>query len=142
MRLRLATPADHDAEVLPRLQALRLAGQEVRLYLSGPMTGLPEHNYQAFAEAAHTLRQAGIESVVSPHELAAPNCDGCLEHEHHDIHDWQAHMREDIIALMGCDTIVMLPGWQSSKGAKLEMLIGMELGYKICDYVDGKLVKW
>ena len=27
-----------------------------RLYVAGPMTGLPDHNYPAFAEAAARLR--------------------------------------------------------------------------------------
>ena len=36
-----------------------------RLYVAGPMTGLPDHNYPAFAEAAARLRAVGYE-VESP----------------------------------------------------------------------------
>jgi len=38
-----------------------------RIYISGPMTGLPEHNFPAFHAAAERLRKAGWE-VNNPAE--------------------------------------------------------------------------
>lgn len=101
----------------------------MRIYLSGPMSGLPGHNYEAFAEAAHWLRQHFCENVVSPHELIPQPCDGCFDKSKE--HSWHEHMRADIACLLRCDTIVLLPGWPSSRGARLELTIAMELGFKV-----------
>lgn len=34
-----------------------------RLYVAGPMSGLPDHNYPAFREAATRLRDLGYQWV-------------------------------------------------------------------------------
>lgn len=122
------------------------------------MSGLPNHNYEAFAEAAHWLRQHVCEHVVSPHEVTALTCPKCewaamVERQmscagnpdggeitpfNATPHSWAAHMRADISALLECDTIVMFPGWPSSRGARLELTIAMELGFKVFFYnADG-----
>jgi hypothetical protein len=81
----------------------------VRAYLSGPMTGLPDLNFPAFNAEAARLRELGYD-VVNPAELNPdPNA------------SWTACMRVDIAALMTCDVIAMLPGWERSKGAKAEL---------------------
>ena len=89
------------------------------VYISGPMTGLPELNVPAFNEAAAKLRQAG-HVAVNPAEIN-PSADA----------DWHACMRADIKALCDCDTLVLLPGWQHSKGAQLELHIAHRLGMRI-----------
>jgi len=60
-----------------------------RIYLSGPMTGLPDLNFPAFAAMTDTLR-AGGHTVTNPAEL---NPDGG---------SWNDCMRRDIVALMEC----------------------------------------
>lgn len=78
-----------------------------RVYIAGPMTGYPELNYPAFHSAAEKLRSMGFE-VVSPAELN-PITEGYRE-----------AMRKDILALLECDHICLLDGWEKSKGATLE----------------------
>lgn len=78
-----------------------------RVYIAGPMTGYPELNYPAFASAAERLRANGFE-VVSPAELNPIT------------EEYRAAMRKDIIALVDCDFICLLDGWEKSKGATLE----------------------
>ncbi|GFM49017.1 hypothetical protein PSCICE_02840 [Pseudomonas cichorii] len=85
-----------------------------KIYISGPMTGLPELNFPAFNAESARLRAMGFD-VVNPAEL---NPDGA---------SWGDCMRKDIAALMGCDTVATLPGWENSKGAQLEVLIGQRL---------------
>lgn len=90
-----------------------------RIYLSGPMTGLPEFNFPAFHRAASILRAQGLE-VQNPAEI---NPDGELP--------WAECMRADIKALCDCDTLVLLPGWEKSSGAHLELHIAHRIGLQI-----------
>ena len=91
----------------------------MKTYISGPMTGLPDFNFPAFRAAAAKLRTAGLH-VVDPSEI---NSDQTLS--------WHACMRKDIAALVDCDSIVMLKGWEASQGAQLEHHIATRLGMTV-----------
>jgi hypothetical protein len=90
----------------------------MRVYLSGPMTGLPDLNFPAFQAAAARLRAEGLQ-VVNPAEIGAAGM------------SWEACMRADIKALCDCDAIVLLPGWEASKGAHLELHLAHRLGMEV-----------
>ena len=94
-----------------------------RIYLSGPMTGLPDLNFPAFAAMTDSLR-AGGHSVTNPAEL---NPEGG---------SWTDCVRRDIAALMECDTVATLPGREHSKGARLEVLIAERLGMAVVNTHD------
>ena len=87
-----------------------------KVYISGPMSGLPKYNYPAFYDAAMQLRLKGVE-VVSPAEGAVTG-DKC----------WSDYMRRAIKMLCDCDFNVRLPGWCDSAGARLETQIADALG--------------
>jgi len=91
----------------------------MRVYLCGPMSGLPDLNVPAFRLAAARLRGAGLE-VVSPVEL----CDGSEL-------SWAGCMRLDLKGLCECDRVVLLPGWEASRGALLELHVARELGMEV-----------
>ena len=105
------------------------------LYLSGPMSGLPENNYPAFHAAASALRAAGYR-VVNPAELhphgwyrrIMARVFSALMRRAHPAPSWSEYMRADLAALLRCHAIVTLPGWESSKGARCEVAIASELG--------------
>lgn len=90
-----------------------------RIYLAGPMTGIPEFNHPAFHAEAARLRALGYE-IINPAEL---NPDQSLE--------WHLCMRKDIANLVTCEAIALLPGWQHSTGAHLEMMIAHRVGMEI-----------
>ena len=87
-----------------------------KVYISGPMSGLPNYNYPAFYDAAMQLRLRGVD-VVSPAEGAVTN-----------DKMWSDYMRRAIKMLCDCYFNVRLPGWQKSKGAQLETQIAKALG--------------
>ena len=88
-----------------------------RIYIAGPMSGLPESNYPAFHAMAEKLRAQG-HHVENPAEN--PWCDS-----------WEAYMRLAIGQLITCDTIVLLPGWDDSRGAKIERQLAHDIGMYI-----------
>lgn len=93
----------------------------MRLYIAGPMTGLPDLNFPAFHAEAKRLRALGHD-VINPAEINTdPNA------------DWHDCMRADIAALVTCDAIQLLPGWRRSRGATLEHDIAVRLGMNVFD---------
>lgn len=89
------------------------------LYISGPMSGIPENNYPAFNVAADHLRERGY-TVINPAEIV-----------HKDNATWAGFMRADIAGLLDCDTIYMLKGYSRSRGASLELTIARALGMAV-----------
>lgn len=90
----------------------------LRLYLSGPMQGMPGHNLPAFERARTRLRRAGY-LVTCPAELG-----------HVEDWEWADYLRRDIRELLDCHAVAVLPGWQDSKGARLETHVADELGMR------------
>src|SRR6185295_5467208 len=89
-----------------------------KCYIAGPMTGYDEFNYPAFHDAAMRLRDMGFE-VVSPAELNPIELSLQVDDDYH-RRLYPSFIKRDITALMECDHIYMLDGWEKSKGATLE----------------------
>ncbi|MEB2870352.1 DUF4406 domain-containing protein [Pseudomonas rhizosphaerae] len=90
----------------------------MRIYLCGPMTGIADYNYPAFAAEAARLRSLGY-VVVSPAEI---NPEGGT---------WQDCMKKDIAHLVTCDVVAKLPGWALSRGANVEIRLALELNISV-----------
>ena len=88
----------------------------MRIYISGPMSNMPDLNRPAFNAKAVELRALGHE-VVNPAEL--PEIPGGT---------WAEYLKRDIPLLLECDRIYMIDGWRDSKGATLELEIASTLG--------------
>lgn len=86
-----------------------------RLYLCGPVTGVPDLNRPAFDEAAETLREAGY-AVLVPHDAVPAHA------------RWQDAMRICIAAMLGCDGVALIDGWERSRGAAVEIDIARKVG--------------
>lgn len=112
----------------------------MRVYLAGPMTGIPKFNIPEFDETTSLLRSMGHE-VVSPAELDGASVRAHLLRSSTGSHadypanmGWSEYLTRDIDVLMnnGIEAVVVLPGWQDSKGARLETfvakgIIGMDV---------------
>lgn len=108
-------PAASPADEVERIVHLR-TDRARRVYIAGPMTGLPGYNFDAFNAKAAELRAEGWH-VENP-----------AEHGHIDGAGWADYLRWDISRIATCGAIYLLPGWQASKGASLEVVIGKALG--------------
>lgn len=89
----------------------------MRVYIAGPMSGLPELNYPTFRRVTAALREMGHD-VVSPHENFPP--DPSLTREE--------CLRVDFGYLVTCEAIAMLPGWEKSIGANHELSVAKMCG--------------
>lgn len=87
-----------------------------RVYVAGPMSGMPDLNYPEFHQATKYLRELGYH-VENPAENPEPDCGS-----------WAGYMRLAIAQLVTCDEIHMLRGWSQSRGAKIELELARELG--------------
>ena len=92
----------------------------MKTYISGPISG------RTFQEAQEHFRVAELNLIHQKIEVVNPMA---LPHEHGGT--WKEYMKEDISALMECDSIYMLKGWEDSAGARLEFQIAIGLGYEI-----------
>lgn len=90
------------------------------------MTGLPDFNYPAFHKAESRWRSYG-HHVVNP----ARHFNGRTDLPR------DLYLKRALVAVMGCDAIVLLPGWQHSPGAKLELAVAIEMGHDIFDNTTG-----
>lgn len=88
-----------------------------RVYLSGPMAGIPNNNFPAFMEFAARLRAEGFE-VVNPAELQ-------------DAGSWEQCLRNDLREMVTCDAIALMPGWEKSRGANLELHVAHRIGMDV-----------
>ena len=80
-----------------------------RIYLAGPMSGLPDFNYPAFHAAAAVLRAQG-HYVENPAENPAPTCG-----------TWQGYMRMSLCQIAVC----------------IEHGLALDLGLEVQDFGEG-----
>lgn len=98
----------------------------MKIYVAGPMTGLPDFNYPAFHAAAAALRAVGHQ-VENPAENPDPACKS-----------WAGYMRMALAQLVTCDAIYLLKGWERSKGANIECDLAFVLGLEIQFALDAE----
>ena len=107
---------------------------KITVYVAGPMTSLPHHNFPAFFKAEARLKKLGYR-VVNPARLDVEagelTMSGVIKKQAgaRDI------ARRDLLAILDkCDGIVLLPGWKHSKGAKCERALAEWMDMSILSY--------
>lgn len=103
------------------------------------MTGLPGLNYAAFDAAKARAISAGHE-VVSPADIGRET--GFMGDESQAITPIEllGIASRDLEALMSCHAIVLLPGWERSKGARAEKAVAEWIGLSVLDAVDFQIL--
>jgi hypothetical protein len=93
----------------------------MKLYLSGPMTGYEDCNYPLFNAETARLRALGHD-VINP----AENDQGDPS-----AGDWTYFLKQDIRSVTEVEAVAVLPGWEKSKGANLEVYVARALSLPI-----------
>ncbi len=106
-------------------------------YIAGPMSGRPQFNVPLFNGVAAVLRERGLE-VINPAELDSPEMqaaalasdDGNLKAlEKKTGETWGDVLARDVKVVADViDAIILLPGWEESRGARLEAFVGLLSG--------------
>jgi hypothetical protein len=92
-----------------------------KIYIAGPMTGYPLHNFPAFNAAMRVLTSQG-HHVISPADL-----DDLFGHDD----NIDATIRRDFEAVMNVNAVYMLKGWEKSTGARAEHALAVWRGIEI-----------
>lgn len=95
----------------------------MKVYIAGPMTGLPHFNRPAFQQAAINL---SFEKHVPLNPAILP--DGLSE---------QDYMAIGLIMLQRAEAIYLLTGWQFSAGARAEHALALKLGLEVIEQRRG-----
>ena len=106
------------------------------VYIAGPMSGLPGYNYPAFNDAAKRFEDMGwrvFNPATNPHPDNLDQMDPDQARAH--------FMAVDIPMVLQSDAVAVLPGWENSKGATLEVAIGRMLQLRILDAVTMEEVR-
>lgn len=86
-----------------------------KIYISGKITGMPEEEaFALFEKAENKLKNGWI--PVNPMKLA-----------HNHDRTWENFMKIDLIHMLQCDAVYMLPNWKESRGANIEHDLALQL---------------
>lgn len=104
----------------------------MHVYISGPIAGMPiDERRQAFADAALEVKNSG-HTPLNPFDIPVwEDCSCDLNKPQFDGHAWGCYLRADIVAMLKCDGIYMLSGWENSHGARLELSVAAACGLTV-----------
>jgi hypothetical protein len=114
-----------------------LQGSLGTIYVAGPMRGRELLNFPAFDEARDALLAKGWRVVSPADEDRKEGFDPAVDGED----GWKrlGWTEEDVLArdkllLKTCSAMVLLPGWQKSRGVGVELLEARKLGLEIFEW--------
>lgn len=111
----------------------------MKIYIVGPMSGIPDWNFPAFDAAEKRWREAGHipvspaaidrlmgidpKMVVAPEEIPKIICEA---------------MERDLVVIRQVDALALIPGWEFSSGATVEVAYAQ---YLACDFYGAVTMK-
>jgi len=99
-------------------------------YVAGPMTGIEHFNYPAFHQAVRALRHVGAPALSAAHDefgdpVEPPTPVDAKPHDY--------YLRHALRLLLECDEVVLLPGWEESRGASIEVKVAQALDMPVTE---------
>ena len=113
----------------------------MKIYIAGPMSGIKDWNFPAFFEAEEQLKELGYE-VINPAHNDGETLEEALASAgtpERPTNSWAYYMRRDLPGVLSVDALCVLPDWQKSKGASLEVQVAQALGLPIYVIKNGEL---
>jgi hypothetical protein len=105
----------------------------MKLYLAGPMRGYPEYNFPAFHAMSKRLRAAGHD-VYSPAEADEKEDKNTSKIAPEEAEaKFAYYLSRDIGAIARQKAVAVLPGWEKSSGAKLEVHFALLASFPVFD---------
>lgn len=104
---------------------VRLIHYPKKAYIAGPMSGFEDFNRPLFDRCEAWLESQEVKPVSPAH----------LNRMLGDDATYERFLRAGIKFLVDCDWIIMLPGWEKSKGACLELEIADACGIEVFEFV-------
>jgi hypothetical protein len=116
--------------------------KKTRLYTAGCISGDDrpfEEKAAVFYDSAARFRGHGFD-VVNPLDIGNDRCfhgvDACHENTLRRLkgedqgagHSWECYLRHDLIEVLQCDGVALLPGWHESPGARMEFDVASRVG--------------
>lgn len=109
------------------------------VYIAGPMRGVPGFNFPAFFAAEHLLSIAGFTKIFNPArrdneryggDISAGNDTGDekMAKERHGFSLREALKDDTTFICLHATAIYLLPGWETSAGARAEWALANALG--------------
>ncbi len=104
------------------------------LYIAGPMRGIAEYNFPAFLEAENQLKSMGYkvlspatQDVLEGFETHTPESELTGD-------DFERWVKRDMDMVSKSDGVCVLPGFEKSKGAQVEVTVARFLNKPVYTY--------
>lgn len=129
--------------IIPKSDRKAVFLRHRRPYIAGPMRGYEKFNFPAFDEARDRIQALG-QDPISPADLdrnsGLHECDAIKDEDVARI--LRECIRRDVDAICDhCDCVVLLKGWEKSKGVAVEVALAHFLGmpvYELEEYIDAQ----
>lgn len=113
------------------------------VYISGPISGMRGNNKRSFTKAERKLKkELPCANIINPQNIAR-KVDGVFDEMNSVLSynlkpAWHDYMAACITELLNCTHVLLLRGWEKSRGANIERNLALGLGMYVTDSV-GKL---
>lgn len=111
----------------------------MRVYISGPMRGMLQFNFEAFHKVEKLWRDKGhtpISPAAIDMALGFDPAGSTAQVTTESVST--ALLRDMVLIIMSCDAVAVLPGWQHSFGSKAEVSLALACGKPVYDAFCGR----